>query len=133
MGFSDFLSNNFPKLKKELDNSIIKSDVQRDSGVNGLTLSTNKTRHIRGKRIFNGDKIKEITKQETNSETIRFVIDNYLSVLNKNDKSDSEKIGKLMERTETILSHNEIVDKSIDSLVKAINNLHDFIKMITKK
>ena len=79
------------------------------------------------------DKIKEITKQETNSETIRFVIDNYLSVLNKNDKSDSEKIGKLMERTETILSHNEIVDKSIDSLVKAINNLHDFIKMITKK
>ena len=57
MGFSDFLSNNFPKLKKELDNSIIKSDVQRDSGVNGLTLSTNKTRHIRGKRIFNGDNV----------------------------------------------------------------------------
>lgn len=57
MGFSDFLSNNFPKLKKELDNSIIKADAQQDSGVKGLTLSTNKTRHIRGKRIFQGETV----------------------------------------------------------------------------
>lgn len=86
------------------------------------------------------DKIKEITKQETNSETIRFVIENYLSVLNKNEKSDSAKIEKLVEQNKTILrqneiivANNEIVNKSIDKVVKAVGDLHNFIIKITTK
>lgn len=86
------------------------------------------------------EKIKEITKQETNSEAIRFVIDNYLSVLNKSEKSDSGKIEKILEQNETILkqnkiimTNNETVNGSIDRVVDAVKSLHNYILKITTK